>query len=224
MPSSPTHPVITGFANVPDFAKGKVRDLRIRWAMEEIGKPYSTELFDAMAERPANYREWQPFGQVPAFDDGGLRIFESGAILLYLGEQDERLLPSDKQERWQAISWLIAALNSIEPVLMQIVSLDLFHAGQDWTAGARKAAVNLAEMRLTSLSNALGDRDWLTSRFSIADIAMVTVLRNIQHTDMLDAFPVIAAYSERGEARDAFIKAQAAQFADFEKAAESTVA
>jgi len=224
MPSSPAHPVITGFANVPDFAKGKVRDLRIRWAMEEIGRPYRTELFDAMAERPTGYREWQPFGQVPAFDDAGLRIFESGAILLYLGEQDDRLLPSDKQDRWQAISWLIAALNSIEPVLMQIVSLDLFHAGKDWTVEARKAAVNLAEMRLTSLSNALGDRDWLTSRFSIADIAMVTVLRNIQHTDMLDAFPVIAAYRERGEARDAFIKAQAAQFADFDKAAESTAA
>ncbi|MDD3798277.1 MAG: glutathione S-transferase family protein [Novosphingobium sp.] len=221
-PATQPVPTITGFSNVPDFAKGLVRDLRIRWAMEETGRPYRTELFDAMAERPEGYRQWQPFGQVPAFDDGTVRMFESGAILLYLGDRDERLLPSDPQMRWQAVSWLIAALNSIEPALMQIVSMDVFHAGKDWARAARAAAAGLAGQRLASLSNALGDREWLAGTFSVADIAMIGVLRNVQHTDMLDAFPALAAYRARGEARPAFAKALADQIAGFADHAENT--
>ncbi|HSG33167.1 MAG TPA: glutathione S-transferase N-terminal domain-containing protein, partial [Sphingomonadaceae bacterium] len=120
--------VISAFNWVPDFAKGLVRDLRIRWACEEIGKPYSTHLLHPRAPRDEGYREWQPFGQVPAFEDGDLRLFESGAILLYLGEQDERLLPVETRARWEAISWLIAGLNSIEPILNRVVTYDIFHA------------------------------------------------------------------------------------------------
>jgi len=127
--SAPT--VITGFDNVPPMAHGMVRDIRVRWACEEIGRPYRPQLMDAFAARPEGYRDWQPFGQVPAFDDGSMRLSESGAILLYLGEQDERLLPRDPKGRWDATSWLIAALNSVEPPLMIIVWMDLFHAGKD---------------------------------------------------------------------------------------------
>ncbi|WP_339693826.1 glutathione S-transferase family protein [uncultured Parasphingorhabdus sp.] len=210
---------ISAFQWVPDFAQGMVRDIRIRWALEEIERPYDTSLFDATQPRDAKYREWQPFGQVPAFDDGNVRMFESGAILLYLGEQDERLLPSKLQDRWEATAWLIAALNSVEPMLSTIVSYDIFHADKDWAKAARPAAVELAEARLQSVSDALGDKNWLTGRFTIADIMMVTVLRNVKHTDMVAGFPTLAAYQQRGEQRPAFqraLKAQTEPFAEYE--------
>ncbi len=206
---------ISAFQWVPDFAQGMVRDIRIRWALEEIGRPYDASLLDAMQPRDAEYRQWQPFGQVPAFDDGNVRLFESGAILLYLGEQDERLLPTDSQERWNSTAWLIAALNSVEPILSTIVSYDIFHADKDWAKAARPAAVELAEARLQSLSDALGDKDWLASRFTIADIMMVTVLRNLRHTDILAGFPRLAAYQQRGEQRPAFQRALTAQTETF---------
>jgi glutathione S-transferase len=205
---------ITAFRNVPDFAHGVVRDMRIRWALEEIGRPYRTQLLDAMAPRPDDYRQWQPFGQVPAFDDGKVRLFESGAILLYLGEQDERLLPRDEKARWEATAWLIAALNSVEPMLMQIVSLDVFLAGKPWTREARPSAVEFARSRLGRVTEALGDKEWLTGRFTVADIMMVTVLRNLRHTDIVAGFPKLAAYQARGEARPAFRQALADQAAD----------
>lgn len=207
--------VITGFSQVPGFAQGLVRDIRIRWAFEEIGRPYRTELFDAMTSRPDDYREWQPFGQVPAFDDGKVRLFETGAILLYLGEQDERLLPRETEARWAATAWLIAALNSVEPMLMQIVSLDIFHADKAWARDARPAAVEFAGMRLNGVAEALAGKDWLTGRFTIADIMMVTVLRNLRHTEIVAEFPALAAYQSRGEARPAFQRALAAQLEGF---------
>jgi glutathione S-transferase len=208
-------PTITGFGNVPAFAKGMVRDLRIRWALEEVGRPYRMDLLDAMAPRPEGYRAWQPFGQVPAFDDGQVRMFETGAILLYLAEREERLLPADPQTRWQAVSWLIAALNSVEPALTQVVILDFFHKGKDWAAAARKGAIAFAAMRLRDVSEALGEREWLAGPFSIADIMMVTVLRCVNHTDLLQQFPNLVAYRERGEARPAFVQALADQMAGF---------
>lgn len=209
---------ITGLNKVPAFAEGKVRDLRIRWAFEEIGRPYNTELFSGMEPRPASYRQWQPFGQVPALDDGHLRLFESGAILLYLGEQDERLLPRDEKGRWDAIAWLIAALNSVEPMLMQIVMLDIFEAGKDWTREARPSAVAFAKDRLGAVEKALGTKDWLTGRFTVADIVMVTVLRSLSHTAIIAEFPLLTAYQARGESRPAFRKALADQLAGFEPA------
>lgn len=207
--------LVSGFDNVPGFAHGKVRDLRVRWALEEIGRSYRTQLMDAFAPRPEGYRDWQPFGQVPAFDDGNVRLFESGAILLYLGEQDERLLPRDPAGRWAATSWLIAALNSVEPMAMQIVNLDVFQAGKPWTKEARGSAVELARARLKSTDDALGEKDWLAGPFSVADIMMITVLRNLDHTDMLAEFPALSAYKARGEARPAFQRALADQLAGF---------
>lgn len=215
MPLDPTAAtVVSALRNVPDFAHGLVRDLRVRWALEEIERPYRTELFEGMQPRPQEYREWQPFGQIPAFDDGTVRLFETGAILLYLGEQDERLLPRETQARWTATAWLIAALNSIEPMIMQIVSLDVFNAGHEWAKAARPSAIDFACQRLTSLSGALGDKDWLAGRFSLADIMMVTVLRGLRHTDIVAGFGNLAAYQARGEARPAFRQALSDQAAE----------
>ena len=203
--------VVSAMRNVPDFAHGLVRDVRVRWALEEIGRPYRTELYEGMQPRPDEYRQWQPFGQIPAFRDDRVELFESGAILLYLGHDEERLLPRDEQARWRATSWLIAALNSVEPMLMQIVSLDIFHAGKDWAKEARPAALEFVNMRLKSVSDALGDSDWIAGDFTIADIMLVTVLRNVRHTDIVAAFPNLAAYQARGEARPAFRQALADQ-------------
>lgn len=206
--------VVSAMRNVPDFAHGLVRDLRVRWALEEIGRPYRTELFDGMQPRPEAYREWQPFGQIPAFRDDKVELFESGAILLYLGQDEERLLPREEQARWRATSWLIAALNSVEPMLMQIVSLDVFSAGKDWAKAARPAAVEFAELRLKSTADALGDKEWIAGDFTLADIILVTVLRNVRHTDMIAKIPNLAAYQARGEARPAFRQALADQASD----------
>ena len=203
--------VISALRNVPIFAHGNVRDIRIRWALEEIGRAYRVELFDGMVPRPDDYRQWQPFGQVPAYADGQVRLFESGAILLHLGEQDERLLPREPQARADTIAWLIAALNSVEPMIMQIVTLDIFQADKPWAKDARPSAVSFVESRLERVAEALGDGEWLAGRFTVADIMMVTVLRNLDHTDILAAYPALTAYKRRGEARPAFQQALADQ-------------
>ncbi|WP_336980302.1 glutathione S-transferase family protein [Altererythrobacter fulvus] len=208
-------PTLTAFDWVPDFARGLVRDLRVRWALEEIGRPYETQLYGAMAPRPDDYLAWQPFDQVPAFADKGLKFFESGAILLYLGEQDERLLPAAPQARWNAISWLFAALNSVEPHIGRLVSYDVFHADKDWAKEARQPCAALVERKLMRVSDALGDKDWLAGTFSVADIAMATVFSNLRHTGMIDTYPKLARYLERAFARPAYARALDAQLADF---------
>ena len=208
-------PLVTAFDWVPDFARGLVRDLRVRWALEEIGAPYDTELLSARAPRPEEYLAWQPFDQVPAFADQDLKFFETGAILLYLGEQDERLLPAEGQARWTAISWLFAALNSVEPFITRIVGYDLFHKDKDWMPAAREAALGLCKQKLKRVNDALEGKDWLAGRFSIADIAMITVLNNLRHTDLVAEYPSLAAYKARGEDRPAYKRALEAQFADF---------
>jgi len=214
-----TRPLLTAFNWVPDFARGLVRDLRVRWALEEIGRPYQTQLYGGMAPRPDDYLKWQPFDQVPAFADGELKFFETGAILLYLGEQDERLLPHDPQYRWQAIAWLFAALNSVEPALQRIVSYDIFHADKDWAREARVPAAEMAKRKLERVAASLGDKEWLAGSFSVADITMATVLNILRHTDLLAAHPSLVAYKARAEARPAHRRALAAQLADFEEQA-----
>jgi glutathione S-transferase len=216
MPRSETaRPVFTAYADVPPPVRGQVRDLRLRWAHEELGRDYRVEELDVYHPRPDAYLEWQPFGQVPAFDDGEQRLFESGAILLYLGEQDARLLPQESKARWQAITWLFAALNSVEPFVAQIGALDFFHAGKPWAAQARPSALRLLEARLASTEAALGEKDWLAGSFSIADIVMVTVLRILDHTQVLDSYPKLAAYKARGESRPAFRHALAEQLESY---------
>ncbi|MEJ2409111.1 MAG: glutathione S-transferase family protein [Novosphingobium sp.] len=213
--------IVSAFDNVPAFAKGLVRDLRVRWALEEIGRGYALHYLDAMEAKPEAYLDWQPFGQVPAFDDGQVRLFESGAILLYLGEQDERLLPRDPARRWSATSWLLAALNSVEPSLMQFASLDFSLAGQPWAEQARPVFTEMALRKLRSTDAALGDREWFAGPFSIADIMMASVLRNVDHTDILSGFPALTAFKARAEARPAFRQALADQFAGFREPARA---
>ena len=215
MTQTTSRPVVTAFEWVPEFARGLVRDLRVRWALEEVGRPYDTELLNARSPRPEEYLARQPFDQVPAFTDGDLQLFETGAILLYLGEQDERLLPAQGQARWDAIAWLFAALNSVEPTFSRLVAYDIFNKDADWAAGARESAVGMCKQKLKRVDDALAGKEWLAGRFSIADIAMVTVLNNIRHTDLVAQYPSLAAYHKRGTERPAYKRALEAQFADF---------
>jgi glutathione S-transferase len=210
-----SRPTVTAFQWVPDFARGLVRDLRVRWALEEIGRLYDTELLNARTPRPEAYLARQPFDQVPAFTDGDLQIFETGAILLYLGERDERLLAAGGQARWDAIAWLFAALNSVEPIVQRITTYDLRNKDEPWAPGAREAALVMCRQKLGRVTDALAGKEWLAAQFSVADIAMVTVLNILRHTDLVAEYPALAEYKARGEARPAYQRAMDAQLADF---------
>jgi glutathione S-transferase len=209
-------PVVTAFDWVPDFAKGLVRDLRVRWAFEELGEPYAVEKFGAANPRPENYVNWQPFEQVPAFRDGDVEIFETGAILLYIAEKHGALLPRDEGKRWQAIAWLFAGLNSVEPSCGRYFAYSVFNADKDWAQGAKEAVVPLVRQKLKRVSDALGNKDWLAGEFSIADIMMVTVLNGLKGTDFVAEYPNLAAYHARGTGRPAYKRALEAQLADFD--------
>lgn len=204
---------VTGFEWVPPFARGRVRDLRVRWALEEIGLDYRSRLISAI-DRPADYYHEQPFGQVSYYREGDVALFESGAIALHIAEKDERLMPRDPAGRGRAITWVVAALNSIEPDIMHLIDIDLFCAGQEWAKLRRPDAVKQMEKRLDQLSNMLGEKDWLEGRFTVGDLMMVSVLR-ILSPDQVAMPRALANYVARGEARPAFKAALAAQMADF---------
>ena len=206
---------ISAFRWVPPFAAGLVRDLRIRWALEEIGRDYRVRLLDAMTPRPEEYFAEQPFGQVPVYCDPEVRLFESGAILIRLGLNDERLLPADESGRMRGIAWLIAALNSVEPMIFELINIDIFNAGQEWTKERRPQVVEKIRARLKLLADALGGKDWLEQRFTIGDLMMVSVLRNLRHTDLVAEQANLAAFVARGEARPAFQRALADQLSVF---------
>jgi glutathione S-transferase len=214
MPLNPTAAIeITAFRWVPDFAQGVVRDLRARWALEEAGLDYRVRLLDQ--QRPAEYLKEQPFDQVPILRDGDLQIFESGAIVQYVGEQSEALLPHDKQSRFRAIQWTYAALNSVEPAILNLLLIDLFYKGEEWAALRRPGAEDFVKLKLKRLSDWLGDSEWLEGRFTIGDLLMVTVLRFLRHTNLIAGFPNLADYVKRGEARPAFQQALSDQLATF---------
>lgn len=215
---------ISAFRWVPDFARGQVRDLRVRWALEEAGIPYAVRKLDAMVERPADYFAEQPFGQVPSYRDAQVQLFESGAIVLHVGEASEVLLPRDEAGRARAVAWCFAALNSVEPLIMQLAAIDLFHQDAGWARERRPEVVELIEGRLDRLVDWLEDSDWLEDRFTAGDLLMVTVLRILDHTDLVAARPALAAYKARGTERPAFARALAAQLADFEDAAPAAPA
>lgn len=218
MPVDPNATIeVTGYQWVPPFAEGRVKDLRVRWALEEIDRPYRERLIGGIfEEKPPEYLADQPFGQVPVYKEDGLTLFESGAILLHVGEQDERLLPGNAAGRGRAISWMIAALNSVEPMLQVLVILSVAGADQDWQDAAKDAARPFAEKRLARLAYALGDREWLDAGFTIGDLVMVDVLRAVP-APMLAAYPNLAAYVERGTKRPAFGRALEAQLAAYAK-------
>jgi len=211
---------ISAFKWVPEFAYGQVRDLRARWALEEAGIPYKTRLLELGDQDKPDYRALQPFGQVPILQDGDFTLFESGAIVLYIGERSETLLPKDPLARAHAAQWLIAALNSIEPFLMNVALIDLFYANEEWAKLRRPGAVEFAQRRLAGLSKSLGDKPYLDGdRFTAGDLMMTTVLRILKHTDIVTSDKRLAAYIDRCTARPAFKRALDAQVGDFREAA-----
>jgi glutathione S-transferase len=206
---------ISVFRWVPPHVQGLVRDLRVRWALEEAGLAYEERLIGHDEKGTAEYRALQPFGQVPAYEEDGLTLFESGAIVLHVAERSGRLLPTDASARARAMCWFFAAINSVEPALQNLAAIDLFNADEEWGRLRRPAALELAERRLDTLAEQLQERDYLGSGFTAADLMMATVLRIVRHTDLVAARPALAAYHARCEERPAFRKALAEQMAVF---------
>ncbi len=210
---------ISAFAWVPEFARGQVRDLRARWALAEAGLPYRTRLLAMGDQDKPEYRALQPFGQVPILEEDGLVLFESGAIVLYIGERSESLLPREPAARARATQWLIAALNSIEPFMANVALIDLFYAKEEWAQQRRPGAVEFVKRRLSALSTSLGDKPYLDgNQFTAGDLMMTTVLRILKHTDIVTSDRRLAAYIERCMARPAFQRALSAQIGDFKDA------
>jgi glutathione S-transferase len=211
---------ISAFKSVPDFARGQVRDLRVRWALEEVGLPYKTRLLEQGDQDKPEYRALQPFGQVPILEEDGLVLFESGAIVLHIGARSATLLPSDPSARARATQWLVAALNSIEPFVMNVALIDLFYANERWAKLRRPGAVEFVQKRLGALSKSLGDKPYLDGNlFTVGDLMMTTVLRILKHTDIVTRDTRLAGYVERCTSRPAFKRALEAQLGDFRQAA-----
>ncbi|WP_428407266.1 glutathione S-transferase family protein [Hyphococcus sp.] len=202
---------------VPPFARGLLRDLRLRWALEEAGLPYKMKFVPLMGRDGPDWRALQPFGQIPVYEEGGKTMFETGAILLHLATKSAALSPAEADAKNEMTTWLFAALNSVEPQLQAIVMHDRFHRDKDWYQGARDGVEEIAKKRLGDLASVLKDREFIAAgRFTVADIAMTTVLRIVMHTDLVESFAPLGAYKARIEARPAFQKALAAQLADID--------
>lgn len=205
---------VTAFRWVPEGAQGLVKDLRVRWALEEAGLDYRVRLIGG--ERPPGYALEQPFEQVPCLREGSVQLFESGAILQYIGERSETLLPREPQARFRAIQWAYAAVSSVEPFVQFRGLLNFVFADQEWAEAAKPSFDHFARLRLQQLASWLGNKPWLEGdRFTIGDIMMVTVLRIGDRGGQLADFPSLRAYVERGQARPAFARALNDQLAAF---------
>lgn len=211
---------LTTYAWVPDFAAPLMRAFRVRWALEEAGLPYTVRTVALGPEqRSPEHLARQPFGQAPAIEEGGLTLFESGAIALYVAEKSEALLPPDAIGRERATAWVFAALNSVETWIQQLASIDFFHAKEAWSKERRPQLEKQLRERLGQLEQALGAKDYLETRFTVGDLMMADVLRILDHTNLLADYPGLAAYKRRCEARPAFQRALQAQIDGFKKAA-----
>jgi glutathione S-transferase len=189
--------------------------LRVRWALEEAGLPYEARLIDFEDLNSDSYRQKQPFGMVPAFEEDGRGLFESGAIVHYIAADSEALMPADRYGRANTVTWMFAALNTVEPPIQNLSVMDLQQSEEQWAKLRRPAAVDAVKARLSALSAWLDGRAYLVDRFTAADVLMTTVLRLIRHTDLVAQFPVLDAYRKRSEARPAFQKALSDQMADY---------
>ena len=199
--------IVSTHAIVPRFAQGWVRDIRVRWALNEVGLGYEIEPEDFRSVQSAAFGERQPFHQMPVYSDGSVELFESGAIVLHIARQNAGLLPSDPAGEARAIMWMFAALNSVEPLSTQLVELDLFHKDKSWAVARRAELVESVGKRLTHLATWLGDKDYLEGEFTAGDLLMADVLRALAQTGLLDTHANLAAYLARCLARPAFQKA-----------------
>ncbi len=215
---------VTAFKWVPPFAQGLVRDLRVRWALEEAGLPYEEKLLSFGEQNAPAHRAVQPFGQVPVYEEDNLTMFESGAIVMHIGERSPVLLPVDPEKRARARTWMFAALNSVEPHITTLIALDIFFVNEEWARLRRPSAEKMAQSKLDCLAASLGDRDYLEGEFTGGDLLMVSVLRFLRNTDLVKNRPALAAYQARCEARPAFQRALAAQLAAFTKYAPAAAA
>jgi glutathione S-transferase len=208
-------PTITTFGWVPAFARGFVRDMRPRWAFEEVGQPYAVNLI-ADSKSP-EHRRLQPFGQVPTYRDDEVAIFESGAIVLRIAERAGKLIPPDPAARMRALQWLAAALNSVEPFVMALAVNDVFEADREWSKARHAKVVDDLRTRLADLEAALGDNVWLDGNaFTVGDLMMISVLGSLRGSAELAGFPLLAGYVARGENRPAHRKAMEDHMATFD--------
>jgi glutathione S-transferase len=209
---------ITAFESSPDRGRGLARDMRVRWALEEVGQPYEVRLVSFAALKKPAHLSLHPFGQIPTYEEGDLALFESGAIVLHIAERHAGLLPDDADARARAIMWMFAALSTVEPPIVEHSMAFLVERDKPWYAERQPLLDQRVRTRLDELSRRLGDADWLDGAFSAGDLMMVTVLRRLERSGLLEEFPNIAAYIARGEARPAYKRAFADQLAVFTNA------
>jgi glutathione S-transferase len=208
-------PVITAFERSPDRGRGLARDMPVRWAFEEVGQPYDVRLVSFAAMKEPAHRARNPFGQIPTYEEDGLALFESGAIVFHIAGQHAGLLPPDAHARARAITWMFAALNTVEPPIVERQMAILVEGKEPWGAQRLTLVEDRIRKRLGELAAYLGDKDWLDGGFSAGDLLMVSVLRRLGTSNLLDEFANLKAYVARGEARPAFRRAFDAQLAVF---------
>ena len=204
---------ITAFERSPDGGKGLARDTRVRWALEEAGLPYDVRLVSFRAMKEPAHLALHPFGQIPTYEEDGLVLFETGAIVLHIAQRHNGLLPANDHARARAVTWMFAALNTVEPPILELVTARIFEGDKPWARERIPLVEERVRDRLRQLSARLGDADWLDGDFSAGDLMMVSVLLRLRPSGILDEFPILAAYVARGEARPAYQRAFAAQLA-----------
>jgi len=209
---------------VPPFARGSVKEFRVRWALTEAGLPYEERVLAPEDQDAARYRAVQPFGQVPVLEEDGFEMFESGAIVLHLAEKHEVLMPRDEQGRARTMQWVLAAQTSVQPAIDQVTALDFFYPDEEWAKMRRRGAEEFLMRRLGQLSGRLEGREWLEDRFTAGDLMMTTVLRDLRHRDFVSKFPPLEVYVKRAEARPAFQKALKDHMALYAEAAKAEAA
>jgi glutathione S-transferase len=208
-------PTLTAFERSPDRGRGLARDMRVRWALEEVGQPYDVRLVSFKEMKESAHRERHPFGQIPTYEEGDLTLFESGAIIFHIAEQHAGLLPEDANARARAIAWMFAALNTVEPPIVERSMAMILERDKSWHPERFPMLEDRVRVRLDELSHRLGKADWLDGAFSAGDLLMVTVLRRLDGSGEVEKFPNLSAYVARGEARPAYQRAFAAQLAVF---------